>query len=64
MGADVAVKSKWDEFLDAYLAWIQDPTPELEEKMARLGAELQGLDPRFSYLDFQKQLVSKRDEDS
>ncbi len=55
-----AVKSKWDAFLDAYLAYLSDPTPDKEKEMERLGRELQGLDPNFSYSDFKKKVSSGR----
>ena len=62
MGADAGLKTKWDEFLDAYLAYIAGPTPELEEEMERLGRELQSLDPKFSYREFRKKVDTQDDE--
>ena len=62
MSSETALKSKWDEFLDAYLAYIADQTPEKERRMERLGRQLQRLDPKFSYSEFKKK-VSPRDEE-
>ncbi len=53
------VKSKWDAFLDAYLAYLSDPTPEKEAEMEQLGRELQGLDPNFSYNEFRRKVSSE-----
>ena len=61
MSSETALKSKWDEFLDAYLAYIADQTEEKEERMERLGRQLQRLDPKFSYSEFKKK-VTTRDE--
>lgn len=53
---EAAIKSKWDEFLDAYLGYIAQPTPEREKEMEERGRELQALDPKFSYTDFRKKV--------
>jgi hypothetical protein len=53
------LKTKWDEFLDAYLEYIADPTPARQEALARQGEELQELDPEFSYADFWTKLANK-----
>jgi len=58
---DVAIRTKWDEFLDAYLDYVADPRPDREEVLARLGRELQALDPKFSYDDFERTIEREPD---
>jgi hypothetical protein len=53
---NVATRTKWDEFLDAYLDFVANPRPDREEVLARLGRELQDLDPKFSYDDFERKI--------
>ena len=53
---ETAIKSKWDEFLDAYLGYVAQPTPEREREMEQKGRELQDLDPKFSYCEFRKKV--------
>ncbi len=42
-----ALKRTQDEFLDAYSAWQQTPTPECRAHLLQLLGELQRLDPMF-----------------
>lgn len=58
---DVATRTKWDEFLDAYLDYVADPRPDREEALARLGRELQELDPKFCYDDFERTIEREPD---
>ena len=62
MSTETALKSKWDEFLDAYLAYIADQTYEKEERMEELGRQLQQLDPTFSYTEFKKKVSTREDD--
>ncbi len=50
----VSLKDKQDEFLDAYSAWQQTPTPERRTHLLQLLRELQQLDPMFLGQEFLK----------
>jgi hypothetical protein len=58
---EATVKSKWDEFLDAYLSYLADPATEKLRELERLGRELQDVDPNFKYSEFKKRVSSKQD---
>ncbi|MBI3332735.1 MAG: hypothetical protein HYZ93_01425 [Candidatus Omnitrophica bacterium] len=48
MEGELPLKAKWDEFLDAYAAWLKGSRdPVLRQKILQLVKELEGLDQTF-----------------
>ncbi len=43
------IRKKQDELLDAYLEWMRNPSPELEEVIKKRIAEVKEKDPTFSF---------------
>jgi hypothetical protein len=48
-GKQELIRAKQDQLLELYSTWRREPTPELEESMARLAGEIRGLNPEFRF---------------
>jgi hypothetical protein len=48
-GKQELIKAKQDQFLEIYSEWRKNPSPETEEQLRRAAAEIQELNPNFSF---------------
>jgi hypothetical protein len=48
-GKQELIKAKQDQFLELYSSWRKNPTPEVEDDLERVAAEIRELNPKFNF---------------